>query len=100
MDKLTGLLGIAVRAGQTVFGEDSCMKALRSGQCGILLMDAAISDTVREKYTGVCERAGAKAVILPAGAIETATGHSGMAVTIRKGSLGNRLLEMIEKEDQ
>lgn len=100
MDKLIGLLGIAVRAGQAVFGEDSCMKALRNGQCGALLMDEAISDTVREKYNGVCERAGARSMILPAGTIQTATGHSGMAVAIRKGNLGNRLQEIMETEDQ
>ena len=94
MDKLIGLLGIAVRAGQAVFGEDSCMKALRSGQCEILLLDAAISGTVREKYAGVCERGDIPYTVLPEGTIATATGHSGMAVAIRKGSLGSRIREL------
>ena len=99
MDKLTGLLGIAVRAGQAVFGEDSCMKALRSGRCEVLLMDAAISETVRNKYTGICEREDVRYAILPEGTIETATGHSGMAVVIRTGSLGDRIRDMIRPEN-
>ena len=30
--RLRGLMGLCVRAGQGIFGEDSCLKALRSGR--------------------------------------------------------------------
>ena len=37
--KLKGLMGLCVRAGQAVFGEDSCMKAVREGKTALLLTD-------------------------------------------------------------
>ena len=44
--RIRGLMGLCVRAGQAVFGEDGCMKLLRSGECGILLLDGEISVNV------------------------------------------------------
>ena len=95
MDKLTGLLGISVRAGQAIFGEDSCMKALRAGQCAALVIDAALSQTVKEKYAGVCQRANVPMAELPEGALDLATGKSAMAAAIRKGPLGDNIRKLI-----
>ncbi|MCQ2458097.1 MAG: hypothetical protein MJ142_05105 [Clostridia bacterium] len=89
--KISGLMGLCVRARQAIFGEDGCMKSLRSGQCGLLLMDEAISDRVREKYLGICERCGVPYAILPEGMIFDATGRPGMAIAVLKGPLAERL---------
>ena len=40
--RLRGLMGLSVRAGQAVFGEDGCLRLLRSDGCGVLLMDETI----------------------------------------------------------
>ena len=37
-NKLRGLMGLCVRARQAVFGEDGCMKTIRAGNCGVLLL--------------------------------------------------------------
>ena len=37
--KVRGLMGLTVRAHQATFGEDGCLKALRKGQCALLLAD-------------------------------------------------------------
>lgn len=95
MDKLAGLIGISVRAGQAIFGEDSCMKALRAGQCAVLVTDAALSPSVKEKYAGVCQRANVPMAELPEGVLDTATGKSAMAAAIRKGSLGDSIRKLI-----
>ena len=98
MAKLEGLLGICVRAGQAVFGEDNCMKTLRAGQCVALLMDEGISENVRKKYEGICERSDTVCRTVPEGLIEQATGKTGMAVGIRKGSLGTQILDLLQKQ--
>lgn len=99
MDKLAGLIGISVRAGQAIFGEDSCMKALRAGQCAVLVTDAALSPSVKEKYAGVCQRANVPMAELPEGVLDTATGKSAMAAAIRKGSLGDSIRKLITNAD-
>ena len=95
-----GLMGLCVRARQAVFGEDGCLKALRNGECGILLMDAGISRTAEEKYRRNCERAGVPAVLLPENLMEEATGRPGRAMAVKKGSLAEQLISLADCPDQ
>ena len=38
-NKLRGLMGLCVRAGQAAFGMDGCLQAIRTGKVGLLLLD-------------------------------------------------------------
>lgn len=89
--KLKGLMGLCVRARQAVFGEDGCLKLVRNGECGVLLLDEQISAAAGERYHGVCERAGVPLMILPAGLLHEATGRPGMAMAVRKGNLADQI---------
>ena len=42
--RMKGLMGLCVRAGQAVFGEEGCRKSVSGGQCGVLLLDGGISE--------------------------------------------------------
>ena len=97
--QIRGLMGLSVRAGQAVFGQDGCMKALRGGECGALLLDGAISGAAREKYLGVCERMEVRAAVLPENLIWEATGRPGMAMAIRRGTLAERIAECLGDEE-
>ena len=94
-ERVRGLMGLCVRAGQTVFGEDGCMKALRNGDCAVLLMDGDISPRTEEKYRRLCLRTGVPVVKLPAGWLEEATGRPGMAMAVRTGRLAEQLVSRI-----
>ena len=56
--RLRGLMGLCLRAGQGIFGEDSCLKALRKGQAALMLMDGSISADAAEKVKSVSQLAG------------------------------------------
>ena len=56
INRLKGLMGLCVRAGHAVFGEDSCMKEIREERAALLLMDESISENSRQKVTPLCER--------------------------------------------
>lgn len=90
--KLKGLMGLCVRAGQAVFGEDGCLKTLRGGQCGALLLDGEASGNTREKYQSICERENVPFILLPEGMLEEATGRPGVAMAVRKGNLAEQVL--------
>ncbi len=96
--RMRGLMGMALRAGQAVFGEEACRKALRSGECGALLLDGEISEGSERKYRELCRRAGTPLCKLPAGLMEEATGRPGMAMALKKGSFAQRAAEGLEKE--
>ncbi len=95
--RLRGLMGLCVRAGQAVFGEDGCRKALSAGQCGILLADGDMSENTRKRYEGICERTGTAMRMLPAGLLEEATGRPGAAMAVRTGSFAEQISDCLKE---
>ena len=91
--RIRGLMGLCVRAGQGVFGEESCLKALRTGQAALLIMDESISPGSAEKFERLCEREEIPLRRLPAGLMEEATGRPGKTMAIRPGSFAEQLAE-------
>ena len=95
-NKLRGLMGLCVRARQAVFGEDGCMKTIRGGNCGVLLLDSGASTATQDKYRGVCENADTPLVELPEGLLHEATGKPGVAMAILKGGFANQVTQMMK----
>ena len=93
--KLRGLMGLCVRAGQAVFGEENCLKALRNGQAGLLIMDGNISGNSRKRYAEACGKAGVPDAVLPAGMMEEATGKPAMAMAVRTGSFAEQMIRCL-----
>ena len=98
LQRARGLMGLCVRARQAVFGEDGCMKSIRAGQCGALLLDAGASAATREKYRGACGRARVPLIELPEGLLLEATGRPGVAMAVQSGGLAQQLIGLIEIE--
>lgn len=98
-DRLAGLMGLCVRAGQATFGEDGCMKRIRGGQCGVLLVASEASEATREKYRSACGRAGVPLLPLPEGLLQLATGRPGVAMAVQKGGLADRLIALIHIDE-
>ena len=95
-NKLRGLMGLCLRARQAVFGEDGCMKTIRGGNCGVLLLDSGASKATRDKYRGVCENASTPLLELPEGLLHEATGKPGVAMAILKGGFANQALQLMK----
>ena len=97
--RLKGLLGICVRSGQAVFGEDNCRKADVKGICGLVLVDSGVSVNTRKRYETLCRGAETKLVFLPERLLEAATGKEYMAMAIRKGLLLDQVLICIRQDN-
>ncbi len=93
---LRGLLGLCARAGQAVFGEEGCKKALAEGECGVLLLDGGVSENTRKRYETLCERTGTPLIETTEDLISQATGRNAMAMALRKGTLCDRVLDRNE----
>ena len=94
--RIRGLMGLCVRARQAVFGEDGCLKAIRAGQCGALLMDAGASRATKEKYRAACGRTETPLIELPEDMIDEATGRPGVAMAVNKGGLADQLIGLMK----
>ena len=94
--RTAGMLGLAIRAGQAASGMDACRILIRSGKCGVLLLDGDAGPNTRRKADELCRQAEIPMMLLPAGLIEKATGRSNMMIAVRQGSLAEQLLQINE----
>ena len=92
---MRGLMGLCVRAGQAVFGEEGCRKSITGGQCGVLLLDGGISDNSRKRYEDLCEQTGTQMAVLPAGLLGDATGKPGTAMAVKQGSFSEQMISCL-----
>ncbi|MBR2822951.1 MAG: hypothetical protein IKE24_04635 [Clostridia bacterium] len=96
--KLKGQLGLCVRAGQAVFGEDACLKAMRDGKAGLLILDGEISDGAGERYEALGKREGIPVVRIRPGLLWESTGKPGKAMVVRAGGFTEPMLRSLETE--
>ena len=97
--KLKGLVGLAVRAGQAASGMDASRILIRSGKCGVLLLDSAAGANTRKKAEDLCRSTGTPLTVLPENLIEAATGKSNMMVAVSKGSFAEEIIKNSESTD-
>ena len=86
------LLGLCARAGQIAFGEDGCLGAIRTGKCGLLILDQGASANARKRYTDACRYYRVPLATAAAGLVEQSTGKRGrMAAAIARGGFADQL---------
>lgn len=98
--KVRGLLGLAVRAGQVAFGADQAVLQVRQGRAAAVLMDAGASENTSKRLKDACAHHGVRLVVLPQGLLEEASGRSGrMAAALTPGELGQEILKQAALEE-
>lgn len=96
MTPVSGLLGLACRAGQTALGADLALKEIRSGRAGLALLDEGASEGTKKKISDACAYRGVALHMLPEGEISLACGRDGrMAAAVKPGKLCQRMLELL-----
>ena len=96
MSAVSGLLGLACRAGQIALGADIALQEIRSGKTALLLLDEGASEGTRKKLLDACAFRSVPVYTLPEGEISRACGKDGrMAVAVRKGKLAGRMAELL-----
>jgi len=98
LQRMRGYMGLAVRAGQGVFGMEGCLRAVRTGEAALLLLDDTISPGSMEKYCAARKMSPVPWVRLPEGVLGGATGKPGVAMVLRSGGFADALLALLEAE--
>lgn len=90
-----GMLGFAVKTGQVSFGEEACRILVRSGKCGVMLLDGGAGAGTRKKAEAMCRAEEVPLMIMPAGMIAEATGRGNIAAAVRKGPFAEQLADCL-----
>ena len=91
VQRVKGMIGLAVRAREACFGDDACRKLIESGKCGVILLDGETGPNTRKKYQELSERNGILLAVLPQGLIEEATGRTNRVAALRKGAFAEQM---------
>ena len=101
MSAVSGLLGLACRAGQIALGADVALQEIRAGKAVLVLLDEGASEGTKKKLLDACTFRSVPVYSLPEGEISQACGKDGrMAAAIRKGNLAARMTELLSSEFQ
>ena len=55
-EKICGLLGLATRAGKTVFGTESCMSAIEKRKVKLILLASDASERTKTNFKEICNK--------------------------------------------
>ena len=94
--KLKGQMGLCLRAGQAIFGEEACQKAMRDGKAGLLILDEEISESAGARYETLGAREGIPIRRIRAGLMWESTGKPGKAMAVQKGGWTESMLRSLE----
>ena len=97
--RVTGFLGLCMRAGQMTSGQDACVEAIRGGQAAIALLDGDASENTRKRITDACHSHSTPLYTVSSGALGHAIGRKGrMVICLKEGGMADKLLTMLKDE--
>ncbi len=95
--KALSLLGIAMRAGQVISGDDTVERAVRAGRVALVLLDAGASENTREKYHWACRAKALPLYEISADQLGRAIGKPGRRIAaVKRGSLAERVKALLD----
>lgn len=101
MSAVSGLLGLACRAGQIALGADMALQEIKAGKAALLLLDAGASEGTKKKLLDACAFRKVPVYTLPEDEISRACGRDGrMAAAVRKGNLAARMRELLSEDSK
>jgi len=100
-NRVTGFLGLCMRAGRIISGQEACVDLIRSGECALALMDASASDNTRKRLSDACHSHNVPLYEVTAGALGRAIGKtSRMVIALKPDGMADKLLDLLKDEQR
>ncbi len=97
--KVTGFLGLCMRAGQMTSGQEACVEAIRSGAAAIVLLDGEASENTKKRIADACHSHQVPLYGVSEGALGHAIGKKGrMVISLKEGGMATKLLTILKDE--
>ena len=98
-NRVTGFLGLCMRAGRIISGQEACVDLIRAGEAAVVLLDAAASENTRKRVTDACHSHTTALYEMSEGALGHAIGKkSRMVIALKPDGMSDKLLSMLKDE--
>ena len=96
-NRVCGLLGLATRAGKTVFGTEACVQAVEKGKIKLLIIATDAAERTKMNFKNICSKAKVPIVeVLTLDELSKAIGKDNKAVVgIKDTNFSNEITKII-----
>ena len=100
-NRVISFLGLCMRAGRVISGQEACVDLVRSGEAALVLMDASASDNTRKRLTDACHSHDVPLYEVSAGELGRAIGKNGrMVIALKPDGMSEKLLTLLKDEQR
>ena len=96
LEKIRGLMGLAMRAGQVTLGANLALNVIKSNKAALVLVDETASENTKKKLSDACIFRSVPMYYLPQGLIDDACGKDcRYAAALTAGGLSEKIRQLI-----
>ena len=100
-NQVVSFLGLCMRAGRIVSGQEACVDLIRRKEAALVLLDGSASDNTRKRIVDACHSHDAPAWELSANALGQAIGKRGrMVIALKDDGMAQNLLTLLKDEER
>ena len=100
-NQVISFLGLCMRAGRVISGQEACVDLARQEQVALVLMDAGVSENTRKRISDACRSHNVPLYELTEGALGHAIGKKGrMMVALKPDGMAQKLLSLLKDEQR
>ena len=95
-----GLVGIAMRAGKLVLGEDACLDSIRAGSAQLVLIDEGVSPGTFKRFSDACASHDTALAVIKAGQLGHMIGkESRLTAVVRDQGFAHGIQKSLSKQN-
>ncbi len=100
-NQVINFLGLCMRAGRIISGQEACVDLARQEEAALVLMDAAASENTRKRITDACHSHNVPLYEISEGELGRAIGKNGrMMVALKMDGMAQKLITLLQNEQQ
>ena len=98
-NQVVSFLGLCMRAGRIVSGQEACVDLARQEEAALVLMDAAVSENTRKRITDACHSHNVPLYEISEGELGRAIGKKGrMMIAMKMDGMAQKVLTLLKDE--
>ena len=100
-NQVINFLGLCMRAGRIISGQEACVDLARQEEAALVLMDAGASENTRKRITDACRSHNVPLYEVSEGELGCAIGKKGrMMVALKMDGMAQKLLTLLKDEQR
>ena len=100
-NRVIGFLGLCMRAGRIISGQEACVDLIRREEAALVLMDADASENTQKRIADACHSHHTPLWMLSKGSLGAAIGKRGrMVIALKEDGMAQNLLSFLQNEEQ